>query len=484
MRVQTCLSTVARVACVVASLLATTPAWAAGPAWTTYDHDAGRSAIDPDGGSRVSSTRAWHSAAKLDGPVYAQPLVVGSRVYVATENDTIYALDTATGALLWKRSVGRPVPATDMRFLPCGDIQPTVGITSTPVIDRAAGRIYAVANTLRSARVTHQLVALNLATGKPVRGYPVRVDPPGADPTALLQRAALALDRGRVIVPYGGNAGDCGNYHGWLVAAATRHAASQITFEATPGAGDRGGAIWGAGDGPVLDSAGHVFVSTGNGFGFSPTPDLQESVIELDRNLHVLGHWTADNWRALDLVDLDLGSSEPLPLPRGLLFVAGKDGFGRLLSTSPLGAASEVFSAKACRGDGVYGASLYRNGVIYAPCGSGLTALKLSTSPVPSFSALPGWSAPVGDAGPPIFAGGLVWSAAWRTGALYGMDPRSGASRFRARPRGFSHFATPSAGGGRLFVAAGSKLVALRISRLPRVVHRAHVRVRILGSRG
>jgi polyvinyl alcohol dehydrogenase (cytochrome) len=469
---------------VFALLQAAPPAQAAVPAWTTYDHDARRSAIDPRNGSRVSPTPAWHSATKLDGPVYAQPLVVGSRVYAATENDTIYAVDAATGAVLWKRSVGRPVPATDSAFLPCGDIHPTVGITSTPVIDAGAGRIYAVADTLTRTGVKHQLVALALRTGKPARGYPVRVDPPGADPAALLQRAALALTGGRVIVPYGGNAGDCGDYHGWLVSAATRHPASQITFNATPGAGDRGGAIWGAGDGPVLDSAGHVFVSTGNGFGSSITPGLRESVIELDRNLHVLGHWTPDNWHALDIVDLDLGSSEPLPLPGGLLFVAGKDGFGRLLSTSPLGAASEVFRARACRRDGVYGASLYRDGMIYAPCGSGLAALKLSTSPVAHFTALPRWSPPVGDTGPPIFAGGLVWSTAWRTGAFYGMDPDSGAGRFRITLRAFSHFATPSAGAGRLFVAAGSKLVALRISRLPRVVHRAHVRFRILGSRG
>jgi outer membrane protein assembly factor BamB len=453
---------------VLTLLLAGTPAAAAVPAWTTYDHDGARSAIDPYGGSRVSPAPAWNSAARLDGPVYAQPLVVGSRVYVATENDTIYALDAATGAVLWRRSVGKPVPATQPSFLPCGNIHPTVGITSTPVIDVAAGRIYAVANTLTSARVHHQLVALALASGKPVTGYPVRVDPPGADPAALLQRAALALDGSRVIVPYGGNAGDCGDYHGWLVSAAAGNPASQKAFQASPRAGDRGGAIWGSGDGPVLDSAGHLFVSTGNGFGSGTTPDLQESVIELDRNLHVLGHWTADNWRALDIVDLDLGSSEPLPLPRGLLFVAGKDGVGRLLSTTPLGPASQVFSATACRRDGVYGASLYRHGVIYAPCGSGLAALKLSTSPVPSFTALRGWRPPVGDTGPPIFAGGLVWSTAWRTRSFYAMDPGSGAGRFRTTLLGLSHFTTPSAGGGRLFVAAGSKLMALRISSLPR----------------
>ena len=64
------------------------PASGAVPAWTTYDHDAARSATDPDSGSPVPPTPAWSAPAQLDGPVYAQPLVYGSLVYVATENDT------------------------------------------------------------------------------------------------------------------------------------------------------------------------------------------------------------------------------------------------------------------------------------------------------------------------------------------------------------------------------------------------------------
>ncbi|MDQ6841844.1 MAG: hypothetical protein M3025_05395, partial [Actinomycetota bacterium] len=64
---------------IVTLLLAATPAGAAVPAWTTYGHDAGRSGIDPGSGTPVFPTPAWDSAAQLDAPVYAQPLVVGSR---------------------------------------------------------------------------------------------------------------------------------------------------------------------------------------------------------------------------------------------------------------------------------------------------------------------------------------------------------------------------------------------------------------------
>jgi outer membrane protein assembly factor BamB len=449
---------------VLALSVAPVAAHAAVPAWTTYDHDGFRTAIDPDSGAPVTPAPAWGADAQLDGPVYSQPLVYGSRLYVATENDTIYALDAATGAVLWQRSVGTPVPAAD---LPCGDIQPAVGITSTPAIDPASGRIYAVADTLDGGTVGHVLVALDLATGDLVAGFPVAVDPPGADPKALLQRASLALDGGRVIIPYGGNAGDCGVYHGWLVSAATDGTGTPSAFEVDPGASEHGGAIWGSGDAPSLDPAGHIFVSTGNGFG-STTPDLQESVLELDPSLSLVAHWTAGNWQALDNSDLDLGSSEPLPLPGGLLFEVGKDGVGRLLSEGALGTAGQVFSAPACGSGGGYGASLYTAGVIYVPCSGGLAALTLSLAASPSFSALPGWAAPTAASGPPILAGGLVWSTGWRSsGILYGLDPATGVVRFQTTLGSFDHFATPSAGGGRLFVAVGSKLTALTISGFP-----------------
>lgn len=431
-------------------------ATAAVPAWTTYNYDAGRSATDPDSAAPVSPAAAWGAPAQLDGPVYAQPLVYGSRVYVATENDTIYALDAATGAIAWQRSVGTPVPSGS---LPCGDISPTVGITSTPVIDPASGRIYAVADVLAGGAVQHQMIALDVATGAAVAGFPVAVDPPGQDPKAILQRASLALDAGRVIVGYGGNDGDCSTYHGWLVSVAQSGAGAQTTFEVDSGAGESQGAIWGAGDGPSQDSAGHLFVATGNGN--SQTPDFQESVVELDPSLNVLAHWTASNWQALDHNDTDLGSSEPLPLPGGLLFQAGKDGVGRLLSATALGTTGQAFSAQICGSGGVYGASLYRAGVIYSPCSGGLRAVSLSGT---GFTALPGFSAPAGAIGPPIFAGGLVWSTAWHGGTLYGLDPSTGAVRFQTDLGAFEHFATPSAGGGRLFVAAGSKVSALTIA--------------------
>jgi outer membrane protein assembly factor BamB len=441
--------------------LAASFASAAVPAWTTYDHDGARSATDPDSGAPVPPTAAW-GPVSVDGDVYAQPLVFGARVYVATENDSVYALNAATGAVVWQRSLGTAVPSGD---LPCGDISPTVGITSTPVIDTASGRIYAVADVLSAGAVSHELFALDAATGSVVTGFPVTVDPPGQDPKAVLQRAALALDGGRVIVPYGGNSGDCSTYHGWLVSVAESGAGPAATFEVDSAPGELQGAIWGAGDGPSQDAAGHLFVETGNGS--SSTPDLQESVVELDPNVGVLDHWTAPNWKTLDQNDTDLGSMEPVQLPGGMLFVNGKDGVGRLISGTALGTTGQVFSAQLCSSGGAFGAPLYHAGVIYVPCSGGLTAVSVAADSA-SFAPLSSFAAPADASGPPIFAGGLVWSTGWgSTQILYGLDPATGAVRYQQNMGRFDHFATPSAGGGRLFVAAGAKVSALTIATFP-----------------
>ena len=235
----------------------------------------------------------------------------GSRVYVATENDTIYSLDAATGAVVWKAHVATPESSGTA---PCGDIGPTIGITGTPVIDPAANRIYAVAAVAGSGgSVTHQLFAVDLGTGAVLPGFPVAADPPGDNPVNILQRPALTLQGNRVLAGYGGNDGDCASYHGWLVPVSTTGGA-KTSFEADPSAGNHGGAIWGAGAGPALDANGNVWVATGNGFGGS-TFDFSESVVHLGPSMSLVSpgsYWAPPNWKTLDNTDADIGSSEPV----------------------------------------------------------------------------------------------------------------------------------------------------------------------------
>ncbi len=183
--------------------------------WTTYHRDPGRSGDDPDATRPIPPVLAWQTE-NLGAPIWGQPLVLGSHVYVATVGDELYELNASTGAVEWQQSAGTPVPSNE---LPCGDITPTVGIVSTPVIDTGTGAIYAVADTWNAGakEAKHLLEGFDLQTGERVLSTPV--DPPGADAKTLLQRSALNLDEGDVVFGFGGNFGSCSEELAPVVAA-------------------------------------------------------------------------------------------------------------------------------------------------------------------------------------------------------------------------------------------------------------------------
>ena len=164
------------------------------------------------------------------------------RIIVATESNQVEALNESTGQLVWQASAGTPVPSSE---LPCGDISPTVGITSTPVIDPATDRVFVVADTRNGSSIQHKLYAFNVSNGSAAAGYPVDVEPPGDVPADQLQRPGLALDNGQIIIGYGGNDGDCAT-DDWLVAA-PEAGGSLRTFEDDTIATNGEGAIWGSG---------------------------------------------------------------------------------------------------------------------------------------------------------------------------------------------------------------------------------------------
>jgi outer membrane protein assembly factor BamB len=288
-----------------------------------------------------------------------------------------------------------------------------------------------------------------------------------------LQRAGLALDGGRILIGYGGNDGDCSTYWGWLVSAPTDGTTALSSFQVD--ADHSKGAIWAAGNAPAVDAAGNVFVATGNGAGNSTSdPEYGDSVVKLNASATPLDWWAPTNWQSLDSSDADLGSSMPTLLPGGSLFQSGKDGNGYLLNGAGLGhVSSAVATASGFCSGGSFGGSVYDSGTsaIYAACGGGLRALSLSLGPPPSLAPKAGFSAPAGATGPPIIAGGLVWVTNHSTGTLYGLDPTSGATGYQfVIPENGSqvnHFASPSAGGGRLFVGSGNQLTAYMIAQPP-----------------
>ncbi len=438
---------------------------AAEPAWTTYHRDAGRSGNDPDASSPLTPSLSWQSP-DLGAPIWSQPLILGSRAYVATVGDDVYALNAATGQVVWHASAGTPVPSS---ALPCGDVTPTVGIVGTPVIDRTDGVLYAVADTWNGSQAQHLLEGFRISNGERVLSTPV--DPPESDPKAILQRTALNLDGGNVIFGFGGNDGDCSDYKGAVVSAPESGATPSYWQVPIAEPAKYGGAVWGTG-GPAVDGAGNVYASTGNpnppGGQKSSTYDYSDSVVELSPgSLGLTGHFEPPTWEADSNSDRDLGSGSPELLPGGMLFEAGKNGTGYLIDEATMSGGGEaVYSHQVCGGAGSFGGDAYANGVIYMPCTNGVQALSYDEA-ARTFTPL--WQGPSDANGPPIVSGGLIWAVATGGGGgtkLYGLEPSTGKPRYtETLPSGVAdHFASPSAAGGHLMVATGSTVSAYQIA--------------------
>ena len=404
--------------------------------WATYHGNLARTGIDTTSPALGSVHRIWTQ--QFDGPVYGEPLAVGKHVYVATENNTVYAVSARSGRIAWRRHLGTPVDATT---LPCGNIFPVTGITGTPAI--SGGRLYVVA-FLSGYR--HVLFALGLKGGKV--DFHRAIDAPGSDPRVHQQRSAMSISKGRVYVPYGGLTGDCGPYRGRVVSVKTQGKPRRKTF--TVGVNREGG-IW-APSGAAVNRQGSVFVVTGNGDNTSGF-DLGNSVIRLTPKLKQTDFYRASNSPQLNQSDTDLGSVGPTLLGNDRLFVIGKQGLGLILSATHLGGTGgELFSQQVCDG-GAYGGLAFRAPFVYVPCTDGLAALRLSGT---SFSVA--WRAG-SSAGAPIISGGAVWTID-QGGTLHAYAPDSGKELASLPVGSVTHFPSPGAGGGRLFAPAESQVVA------------------------
>ncbi|MGA2835036.1 MAG: PQQ-binding-like beta-propeller repeat protein [Acidimicrobiales bacterium] len=387
--------------------------------WTTFDQNGLRTGIDPSGDSFTPARRAWTSPV-LDGQLYGQPLIASGRVYAATENDTVYALAADTGAVLWSNHVGTPFSPSTVHGL-CGDINPTVGITSTPVIDAARSEIFVVAAEQVPGNAAHHLIGLDMYTGAVLLDEVI--DPAGvASPAFELQRASLALTDGRVIVGFGGNAGDCGTYHG-LVVSAPEDGSNPSVFTVADLPGDNQGAVWMGGSAPPVDSQGDVWVATGNSADTTGSDsDASDSVLRLSPTAQLLDSFTPTTWHSDNGTDADLGSTSPALLPNGLVFQVGKLQTAYVLDQSNLGGiGGQLAETPGFCGADPDGGSADLNGTLFVPCGDGLRAVRPTDSPPTAL-----WKTTSGAHGSPIIAGGLVWSIGG--GNLYALDPTTGVA--------------------------------------------------------
>ena len=287
-------------------------------------------------------------AFKADGPVYAQPLFLpdveipgkGKHdvLYVATEHDSVYALDANRPGdpPLWHRNFvdkarGMRVVSEDM--VACPFIRPEVGITSTPVIDVKTGTLYVLARTMIPHTVGNDeyfqhLHALAVTTGVEKFGGPklITASVPGSgagsskgqvafDPLRENPRAALTLANNNIYLEWASSC-DVDPYHGWVMAYDPQTLAQKAVLNVNPN-GSEGG-IWLSDTGPAVDSDGNLYIPTGNGTfdAGSGGRDYGDSVLKLDgATLAIKDYFTPHDQDRISNADTDIGSSGPTLLP-------------------------------------------------------------------------------------------------------------------------------------------------------------------------
>jgi hypothetical protein len=331
-----------------------------------YDND--RSGVNQSETTLNTSNVSGSTFGKLfslpvDGQVYAQPLylpnvtiggVSHNVIYTVTENNSIYAFDADSSAaqLLWHVNVGPTVPCPQNK-----DLQPQIGITSTPVIDVSRGTIYVVAETYVSDTANFYIHALDVATGHERLGSPAQIsgkvlgtgdpeypsDTSGGqvafNPVMEWQRPGLLELNGNIYVGFSGHQ-DTAPYHGWLFGydgVSLRRVLIKCT---TPNGAD--GGIWQSGAGLTADALGNVYLSTGNGTFDANTggSDYGETVMKMNAitGMVVTTYFTPENFQALNDVDADVGSVGTILLPGEQYALAGsKAGVFFLMNTAALG---------------------------------------------------------------------------------------------------------------------------------------------------
>ena len=408
--------------------------------WTTYHRDnqhTGYVANTPD---PHILTRAW--SAQLDGAVYAEPLVVGNRVIVATEGDSLYALDPSNGSVLWHTNVGTPVPQSD---LPCGNIFP-LGITGTPVYDPATGLVYAVAEVTGPA---HILVGVDVTNGQ-VKVRRV-VDTDGMDPAAHQQRGALTLANGMIYIPYGGLDGDCSDYIGRVIASRTDGQGPLLVYRVpTP----REGGMW-ATPGASADADGNLYISVGNGAITSGQWDHSDSVLKLSPTLQLLDAFAPSSWAAENAGDVDLGSQGVVLLPNNFIFIAGKSGTGYILRSTMLGGiGGQVDAQSVCVS---FGGAATVGSTIFVPCIDGIRQVSVDTNGKMHL----GWQAPGNIFGSPVVGGHTVYSHSADT--LYALNMDTGQVIASLNVGQMNRFVTPTIAGSSIFIGTLTGITAISI---------------------
>jgi hypothetical protein len=451
------------------------PAGTTGTDVTTFKNDLGRTGQNLAETTLTlanvnSTTFGLLRVIPVDGKVDAQPLFLSkltaaggshNAVFVATENDSVYAFDADSGAALWHVSLLKSGEMTSGNHS-CSQVDPVIGVTSTPVIDRTAGphgALYVVGMSLDSASMYHQrLHALDLTTGAELFGGPMEISGSFMNasgtttfsPGQYEERAALLLANGVIYTSWTSHC-DIAPYGGWIIAfnKSTLAQTSALNVAPSSGAALSGGndfdmngpAIWMSGDGPAADSAGNVYLLTGNGRfeptldanGFPNQGDFGNSFLKISGgagSLAVADYFAMSNEVDESSQDGDLGSGGEMLLPdltdstgtvRHLVVGAGKDGNIYVVDRDNMGkfspSANHIWQElDGVVSGGVRASPAYFNSRLYYGDASGtlkafsIANAKLSTTPTSQSAAsftYPGASPTISANGS---SNGIVWA--------------------------------------------------------------------------
>jgi outer membrane protein assembly factor BamB len=418
------------------------PAGAAAADWPMYhgtpDHSGVSRTMPPAGPPKLAQSL------KLDGRVYASPLVVHGRTIVATENDTVYAFD-ASYRQVWKRSLGSPSPAEERQ---CGNIDP-LGITGTPVYDAASGHVFVVAE--HGGAVRHELYALDAGSG--AVAWSKAVDLPGVSARDMQQRGALTIAHGKVWVSYGAQAGDCGDYKGRVVGVALDGTGNAIYYSPPT---ERGGGIWNPA-GPTVNRAGDILVVSANGAGFpGDAYDHTNSVLKLDGNAKLLDSFAPKDWAENNQGDVGLGSQSVALVGTKWAVLGGKSGPVYVLRQDKLGGIDgQVSVHEICKS---FGGAAVDGDVVYLPCTDGVRAVRVDDAG--KLHVL--WHTDDATTGSPVIGGGRVWALDPDGGVLHALDPATGKSTGQVNVGETSRFATPALSGSTVIVPTLAGIAVVR----------------------
>ena len=384
----------------------------------TYHYDNGRS------GQNLNETTLTPANVKsatfgkkgefiVDGKVDAQPLylsqiTVGGQkknvLYVVTEHGSVYAFDAdaingTTATFLWKTStLGAGETTSDNRG--CGQVSPEIGITATPVIDRARNAIYVVAMSKNSSGAYFQrLHALNLSTGAELFLGPQNITAtfPGTgdnssggnvifDPKQYKERPGLLQINGTIYTTWSSHC-DIRPYTSWVMAFSADTLAQTSVLNLVPN-GSEGG-IWMAGTAPAADTSGNLFFILGNGdfgttlnsSGFPANGNCGNCFVKLSTSggLKLADYFTPHNTVAESNADQDFGSGGGILLVdatdsggniRHLSVGAGKDSLIYVVDRDSMGkfnpTTDQIYQEISGQlGGGVFSMPAYFNGTVY-----------------------------------------------------------------------------------------------------------------------